>query len=375
MRRRASITALIAAALALWLAPGASAQTLPFAHDPALETTSGFYPGDSLGGGDAVATRRPNTYETFPFEVPAGTQYRTIDVRVSWADRRLNFDLYVYRLGANGEAIGPAVARSASTPPGNTETAVYTPSGGLVEPGRYLVVVDNYCTRDRDDDPRTPLPDRANCGIGVEVPDEDNFQGSITFGNQPPTVRLEVPERAVAGQPVTVHAVAEDPDGEIDGYWFDLDGDGTYEQDADGIPRADATFAAPGTYSVGVQVLDDDGAVALARASIVVVRAPRARVDRDPIWSFRLNARSFGGPRERRLAITYRLYERARVSVSLRRGSRYVRRIGAGVRRARRSYRIVVKPTRLRRGVYTVRITVLGASGNRQTAELRARRR
>lgn len=373
--RHAPIAAVLAAAAALVLAPVASAQEdMEFAHDPAVGTTSGFYAGDPPAG-NPLAARRAGTYETFSFEVPGGTRHSSFSVRIGWLDPRVNFDLYVYRLDAGGVAVGPAVARAASAFRRASETAVHSPEGGTVEPGRYLVVVDNYCSRDADDDPRTAAPDTADCGIGEEIPDEDDFQGEVTLGNQLPTVSLQVPERGVAGEPVTVTADAEDPDGTIDAYWFDLDGDGTYEQDTDGIPRADATYPAAGTYRVGVQVHDDDGAVAVARATLVVARAPRARIDRDPIRSFRLNATSFGGPRGRRLVITYRVYERSRVAVSLRRGSRRVRRIDAGVRRSSRSYRIVVKPTRLRKGRYTLRLSVLAASGKRQTAELTARRR
>jgi hypothetical protein len=366
--------AVLAAAVALVPAPVASAQNLEFAHDPAVETTSGFYPGDPPAG-NPLAARRAGTYETFPLEVPDGTRHSSFTVRVGWLDARVNFDLYAYRLDARGVALGPAVAKAASPFRRASEIAVYAPASGTVEPGRYLVVVDNYCSRDADPDPRTAAPDAADCGIGEEIPEEDDFGGDVTLGNQPPTVSLRVPERSVAGEPVTVTADAEDPDGTIDAYSFDLDGDGTYEQDTDGIPRADATYPAAGTYTVGVEVLDDDGAVAVARASLVVVRAPRARIERDPIRSFRRNTTSFGGPRGRRLVITYRVYERSRVTVSLRRGPRMVRRIDAGVRRSSRSYRIVVKPTRLRKGRYTVRMSVLAASGKRQTAELNARRR
>jgi hypothetical protein len=375
--------AVLAAALCLVPAASASAQepgepapapVLEFAHDPAVETTSGFHSEDPASG-DALATRPSGTFETYSFEVPENTRHGTITVRIEWPDPRVNLDLALYREGPTGEALAPALARSTSTARRASEAVAYAPSPGTVEPGRYVVVVDNYCSRDADDDPRTDAPDRANCGIQPPAADEDAFEGTITLGNQLPTVALTVPEGAVTGQPVTITANAEDRDGSIDGYWFDLDGDGIYEEDADGIPRADATFDAPGTYSVGVQVLDDDGAAALARASVVVRRARRTRAERDPIWSFRANVRSFGGRQGRRLAITYRLRERARVSVSLRRGGRHVRRIAAGVRRARRSYRIVLKPARLRRGVYTVRLTVLGASGKRQTAELTARRR
>ena len=54
------------------------------------------------------------------------------------------------RDGAN--AVAPAVARSAAKS-SDTERAVYAPSGTTVEPGRYLVVVDNVCSRDGEGRP------------------------------------------------------------------------------------------------------------------------------------------------------------------------------------------------------------------------------
>ena len=73
--------------------------------------------------------------------------------------------------------------------------------------------------------------------------------------------------------------------------------------------------------------------------------------------------------------VRYRLRERARVSLTLYRGSRRIRRISAGVRERRRTYRVVLRSAHLRRGLYTVRIVVRGASGRVQAARLSARRR
>ena len=94
--------------------------------------------------------------------------------------------------------MGPAVARSAAKGRAS-ERAVYAPSGATVEPGRYLVVVDNVCSRDADTDPRSGQP--ANCGIGANPPaDEDDFEGTVTLGNQAPSGDPDGPgERAREG--------------------------------------------------------------------------------------------------------------------------------------------------------------------------------
>ena len=371
----------VSAALLLSLASSAAAQSppaMPFEHDAALDGTpdeirSGLYAGDPALG-DPLLARAEDTYETFAFTVPEGARPASLRAGIAWGDSRVDLDLSLYRLGAGGRPVNPALARSAARR-GFAETVDHVPAGG-VEPGRYLVIVDNYCSRDADDDPRSADPARtARCGIGEEVPDEDNFTGSVTLGNQGPSVSLTGPDAVPAKQAAAFTAVAEDPDGEVSTYLFDLDGDGTYELDSDGNPEVSTSFPARGTYTVGVQVVDDAGAVATATRTITVGRAVKPPDTREPLSTFRLSRTSFGGARGRRLVVTYRLRERARVSVSLRRGARHVRLIGRGVRRARRYYRIALKPARLRRGRYTVRISVLAASGKRQVEVLSSRRR
>jgi len=322
-----------------------------------------------------------------PHEAPDADPYRacgdsyrenhrhdSLTANITWQDQRVNLDLSVYRLDDEGHAINPAVTRSVGERRA-FENAVYAPSGAPVEPGRYLVVVDNVCSRDADDDPRTPVRDRANCGIGGEVPNEDDFDGTVTLGNQTPTVALEGPDRVPARQAVTYTARASDAEGEISTYLFDLDGDGTYELDSDGNPEVAHKFPTRGTYTIQVQVLDDAGAVGYATKTVTVTRPPKAASRLQPVTTFRLSRKSFGGAAKRRLVVTYRLREKARVEVKLRRGKRLVRLIGRGGRKAGRYYRIVLSPSHLKKGVYTVRMSVLAASGKRQVVQLSARRR
>jgi hypothetical protein len=381
MMRRTVPFAVLVLALALVVPAGAQVQAEPalvFEHDASREIRSGLYAGDD-GDGDPLAGRFPGTYESFELEVPAGTRHASLAARIAWDDDRVNLDLTVYRVGPDGRVAGVAVARSA-TSGSASELATYAPPDGRpIEPGRYLVVIDNVCSRDADDDPRSPNPaKRADCGIGEELPDEDDFSGSVTLGNQYPAVTLTGPDAGEPQQALTFTALAEDRDGAIAGYWFDLDGNGTYEHDGHGSASAATSFDDLGSYTVGVQVLDDAGAVAYGARTVTIAEPPREAVparSRPPLLSFRLNRRTFGGARNRRLIVSYRLRERARVNVVLRRGSRFVRRIGAGVRRARRTYRIALKPARLRRGVYTVSIAVAAASGRVQVARLSSRRR
>jgi len=339
----------------------------------ATEVRSGFWAGDPPTG-DPLAARYENTYETFQVLVPDGTRHSRLEASIGWNEPRIDLDLSVYRLGSDGRPDGRAIARSAAKDR-STERAIYAPAGP-VEPGRYLVVVDNVCSRDDDPDPRTPNPaDRANCGIGEDVPDEDDFEGTISLGNQAPQVTLTGPASVRAKETATFRAAASDPDGTISTYLFDLDGDGTYELDSDGIPEAATTFATRGRRTIGVQVLDDSGAAAFASWEVNVTRAVDTR---PPLRTFRLSGPTFGGAAKRALVITYSLRERARVEIKLRRGAgigKLVRVIERGVRKATRYHRIRLRPTHLKRGRYVVRIFVQGASGKRQVEQLASRRR
>ena len=165
-----------------------------------------------------------------------------------------------------------------------------------------------------------------------------------------------------------------DADGTINTYLFDLDGDGTYELDSDGMPEASTTYATRGRRTVGVQVLDDSGAAAFATFDVNVSRAASRPDTRPPLSTFKLSRKTFGGGAARTLLITYRLREKARVEVKLRRGAgsgKLVRLIDRGVRKRNRYHRIRLRPARLKRGRYVVRIFVQAASGKRQVAPAR----
>src|SRR6476659_8440573 len=223
---------LAAACLALLVlavfAPGAGGQdtrALSFQHDGTRDGTSteihsGLYAGDPASG-DPIAARRPNTFATFDLTVPDGTRHASLSTTITWADARVNLDLSVYRLGPDGKVIGPAVARSATTGRAS-ETAVYAPQGATVQPGNYVVVVDNVCSRDLDDDPRLPGYQPVNCGAGNAVADEDDFSGTATLGNQIPEVTIAGPDSTPAKQSTTYEAIADDLDGTIASYQFDL---------------------------------------------------------------------------------------------------------------------------------------------------------
>jgi hypothetical protein len=378
-------------------APSASAQdatcapgTTPpcsFEHDTtrdgtANEVTSGFYGGDDgdNSNGDPLEDRYPNTYETFEFVIPEGTQAGSFTVNVTWEDARVDLDLYVYRIRPDG-AIAPNNVTSSAAFGDNTEDATYTPRniGSPVEPDRYLIVVDNWCSRDADDDPTTEPADTSNCGIGEEIPDEDYFFGSVTLGalespNRLPSVALNGPDAGRTGQPLTYTAQGEDPGGRIVNYKFDLNGDGFFETNTLTGNVATAEFDVAGVYNVGVQATDDSGDTAYASKAVRVTGPPATTsAALDPLKKFSLGRPVFGGAKRKNLKITYRLRERSNVRLTLHRGSKRIRVLSRGTRGAGK-HKLLLKPRGLRRGRYSVRIVVRSASGQRQVARLYSKR-
>ena len=89
------------------------------------------------------------------------------------------------------------------------------------------------------------------------------------FANlQPAASFVHYPSSPQPGQLVSFYSTAADPDSPIAAQRWDLDGNGSYD-DATG-PTASRTFALPGRYTIGLQVEDTAGAVAVAIETIDV---------------------------------------------------------------------------------------------------------
>jgi hypothetical protein len=393
---RRFLLVVLAGAFALALTPSAFAQDLTppdfaYQHDTSRDGTageihSGFYGGDDQdnANGDPLADRHDNTYETFYFR-PDRNDYGSFTVHLDWSDSRLDFDLYVYRVRPDGGIVAASVASSAAG--GTTfEDATYTPRnvGDAVEQDRYLIVVDNWCTADSDDDPDSSNPAvTADCGIGASPPaNEDAFTGNVTFTpreqiNTLPTVTLSGPDSGKTGQVLGYTAQGTDNGGAITNYKFDLDGDGFFERNTLTGNAAQTAFANPGTYNVGVQVTDNAGDTGYASKAVKITGPPGAPTPAvlKPIRSFKLGFPAFGGTDQRKLVIRYRLRERGKVTLRLYRGKKRVKTlVNNKSRRANRSYRVTVDSRKLKRGQYTVRILVKSATGKVQRSKLSSKR-
>ena len=91
--------------------------------------------------------------------------------------------------------------------------------------------------------------------------------------NQAPIASFsQTPSAPIAGQQVSFADTSSDADGTIAARAWDLNNDGVFD-DGTGT-SAQRTFAAAGTYTVRLQVTDDDGAPAVATRQVVVVAAP-----------------------------------------------------------------------------------------------------
>jgi PKD repeat protein len=113
--------------------------------------------------------------------------------------------------------------------------------------------------------------------IGLRVTDEDGGaaerRSEILPGNQTPDVGFTIsPESPLSGEAVAFNATAQDPDGAIAGYEWDLDGDGAFDDATGGV--ATSSYAIPGSRTVRLRVTDDEGASATAQRTFTVLNRP-----------------------------------------------------------------------------------------------------
>jgi YD repeat-containing protein len=97
-----------------------------------------------------------------------------------------------------------------------------------------------------------------------------HYQSSSS--NQAPSASFTVSASPVSvGTQVNFDASAsKDPDGTIAKYEWDLDGNGTYETSTGSTATVSKSYAAPGTYQVGLRVTDNGGATATTTRTVVV---------------------------------------------------------------------------------------------------------
>jgi PGF-CTERM protein len=99
--------------------------------------------------------------------------------------------------------------------------------------------------------------------VDVTVRDSANDTASATAAvsvTRPPTAAVEASQPAVVEYPVTFDASdTTDPEGDVVGYRWDLDGDGEFDNRTSS-PTATYTYDATGTYDATVTAIDEAGA-------------------------------------------------------------------------------------------------------------------
>jgi PGF-CTERM protein len=99
----------------------------------------------------------------------------------------------------------------------------------------------------------------VNLSSGATVVATESYQAPGTPSNQLPTVNFTAsPTNPDVGQTVTFNASdSVDPDGTIDSYEWDLDGDGNFD-DATGV-EVTTSYSSSGNRQIGLRVNDTDG--------------------------------------------------------------------------------------------------------------------
>jgi PKD repeat protein len=147
-------------------------------------------------------------------------------------------------------------------PVGNT-TAVEVTSVG---PGEFVVEADSGGAR-------TAPGGGADEDVGIDVGVGENVSGPVRGGNvsvanEPPVAKFEFdPGAPSSATVINFTATAEDPDGELASYEWDLDGDGSTDVTGEGF---NYSYTDPGKYNVTLTVVDDDGDVDSTTRLVVV---------------------------------------------------------------------------------------------------------
>ncbi len=203
--------------------------------------------GKAAAPGAVAGVGADGTYEDVPFTIAADDSDGTASVEVHWTNQTDDFDLTVYKKNASGGL--DAVGSSAGGPPATSEATSFAGQSGPVEPGDYVIRVQNYA---------------------ASTPD---FEGSVKFTefkapNVRPTPALTVPSKATAGTAIRLDASgSKDSDGTIASYAWDLDGNGSFETDGGTSSTLSHAFAV-GVHHVSVRVTDDRGGRGYATGTV-----------------------------------------------------------------------------------------------------------
>jgi len=176
----------------------------------------------------------------------------------------------------------------------------------------------------------------ALCVVG---PDGESAQvQNVVIRNQGPLASLiHLPPKPKTGEPVTFVSTSKDPDGAIASQAWDLDGDGAFDDSVDvSVSRA---FLLPGTYTVGLLVIDSAGEQAVTTQTVSIrasLLGPFPRVAITGVVAgggVEIRALEVDAPRDARVRIRCRgpgCPKPKAAASKVRRFRRFERRLGAG---------------------------------------------
>jgi PKD repeat protein len=192
----------------------------------------------------------------------------------------------------------PVVSLTATPTPASFDEAVTLDASGSSDPDGAGALTYEWEVEDDDGATLTPTAGAqlttswAKAGTRTVTVTVTDASGAKTEGSVDVVVRNQAPTAAIAATPASPRvgtavqlsaAGASDPDGSVVRYQWDLDGDGGYEVDTQATPSASATFANPGTLTVGVRVTDDDGGTGTKSVALTVLPAEEAPPTQDPV--------------------------------------------------------------------------------------------
>ncbi len=97
----------------------------------------------------------------------------------------------------------------------------------------------------------------------------DTYSDEITVQNQGPTADANGPYAGDVGETITFDGTgSSDPDGTINSYAWDMDNDGSYDDATGSQPTY--SWSSEGTYTIGLEVTDDDGAINTDTATVYI---------------------------------------------------------------------------------------------------------